>query len=253
MLQVGLDMAGGGGARRVVCRVVIDYVGAHTILSCLVGSRAYGLAGSDSDRDRRGVYAAPAAAFWPLDKPPTHLDGPATEQFSWEVERFCGLALTANPTVLEVLWSPHVDTITDEGRRLVAVRRGFLSTRVAHSYGRYARDQMRRVDARRTATGETNHKQAMHMIRLLLAGTHVLRTGEVLVDVTPYREGCWRSRTVCWPGPRSPPGPTTCCTASTRPPRRPAFPPSRTGPPSTTCSSGSADGACHDRRPRLGR
>jgi predicted nucleotidyltransferase len=167
---------------------VVDYVGTYTILSCLVGSRAYGLAGPDSDHDRRGVYAAPAAAFWPLDKPPTHLDGPAVEQFSWEVERFCALALTANPTVLEVLWSPHVDTITDEGRRLVAVRGAFLSTRVADSYGRYARDQMRRVDARRTATGQTNHKQAMHMIRLLLAGTHVLCTGEVLVDVASYRE-----------------------------------------------------------------
>lgn len=79
-------------------------MGAYTILSGLVGSRAYGLARPGSDRDRRGVYAAPAAAFWHLDKPPTHLEGPADEQFSWEVERFCGLALTANPTVLEVLW-----------------------------------------------------------------------------------------------------------------------------------------------------
>ena len=48
----------------------------HTILAVVVGSRAYGLAGPDSDHDRRGVYAAPTALFWRLDKPPTHLDGP---------------------------------------------------------------------------------------------------------------------------------------------------------------------------------
>ena len=160
----------------------------HTILSVVVGSRAYGLAGPASDHDRRGVYAAPTALFWPLDKPPTHLDGPLDEQFSWEIERFCTLALQANPTVLEVLWSPLVEHVTDEGRRLLAARRAFLSTRVAETYGNYARDQLKRVEARRARTGETNHKQAMHMIRLLLAGAHVLRTGEILVDVSAHRD-----------------------------------------------------------------
>ena len=76
----------------------------------MVGSRAYGLAGPDSDTDRRGVYAAPAHLFWRLDKPPTHVDGPLDEQVSWEVERCCVLALQGNPTVLEALWSPLVET-----------------------------------------------------------------------------------------------------------------------------------------------
>jgi predicted nucleotidyltransferase len=61
------------------------------VLAVVVGSRAYGLDGPGSDVDRRGVYAAPTRAFWRLDKPPTHLDGPADEQFSWEFERFCTL------------------------------------------------------------------------------------------------------------------------------------------------------------------
>jgi predicted nucleotidyltransferase len=160
----------------------------HTILSVVVGSRAYGLDGPASDHDRRGVYAAPTRAFWHLDKPPTHLDGPADEQFSWEIERFCTLALAANPTVLEVLWSPLVEQINDDGHDLRRVRQAFLSSRVAQTYGGYAHDQLTRVQARRDRTGETNHKQAMHMIRLLLAGAHVLRTGEVLVDVAPLRD-----------------------------------------------------------------
>jgi predicted nucleotidyltransferase len=146
------------------------------------------LSGPGSDHDRRGVYAAPTRLFWRLAKPPTHLDGPLPEQFSWEAERFCDLARQGNPTVLEVLWSPLVEKITDLGQALRSARPAFLSRRVADTYGAYASDQLTKVANRRTRTGETNHKQAMHMIRLLHAGIHVLRTGEVLVDVSPLRD-----------------------------------------------------------------
>jgi predicted nucleotidyltransferase len=157
-------------------------------LSVVVGSRAYGLDGPESDHDRRGVFVAPTRDFWRLDKPPAHFDGPRDEQFNWEIERFCVLAAQANPTVLEVLWSPLVESIGTDGEALRAARSSFLSRRVHETYGNYARDQLKRVDARRARTGETNHKQAMHMIRLLMAGAHVLRTGEILLDVTAHRE-----------------------------------------------------------------
>lgn len=180
---------------------MIDLVERHTILAVVVGSRAYGLDGPDSDHDRRGVYAAPTRAFWHLDKPPTHLDGPLDEQFSWEIDRFCTLALQANPTVLEVLWSPLVERITADGEDLRRSRPAFLSRRVAETYGGYARDQLKRVDARRERTGETNHKQAMHMVRLLLAGAHVLRTGEILLGVGDHRAALLdiRAGRVPWP------------------------------------------------------
>lgn len=165
-----------------------QFVTEHGILSVVVGSRAYGLAGPASDTDRRGVFVAPTRLFWGLDKPPTHVDGPAEEQFSWEVERLCTLALTANPTVLECLWSPLVELCTPTGERLLAVRGAFLSSRAAETYGRYAADQFAKLRAHRERTGEVRWKQAMHMLRLLRAGAHVLRTGEVLVDVSDERE-----------------------------------------------------------------
>jgi predicted nucleotidyltransferase len=166
----------------------VNLVDRHTVYACVVGSRAYGLAGPESDTDRRGVYCPPTPLFWHLDKPPTHLDGPAGEQFSWELERFCGLALQANPTVLECLWSPLVERCTGIGRDLLALRRAFLSRRLADTYGNYAADQLAKLDAGRRRTGEVRHKQAMHMIRLLMAGVHVLETGEILVDVSVHRE-----------------------------------------------------------------
>ena len=38
----------------------------HVILRCVVGSRAYGLEGEESDTDRRGVYLPPAQLHWSL-------------------------------------------------------------------------------------------------------------------------------------------------------------------------------------------
>nr|BFE56760.1 hypothetical protein GCM10020063_012860 [Dactylosporangium thailandense] len=166
----------------------LTIVAKHTIYSAVVGSRAYGLDGPDSDTDRRGVFQTPSDAFWSLDKPPTHVEGPLPEQFSWEVERACTLALAANPTVWECLSAPLVEHVTDAGRALLELRPAFLSRRAARTYGDYARDQLGKLTSVRARTGEVRWKQAMHMARLLRAGAHVLRTGEVLVDVTPWRD-----------------------------------------------------------------
>jgi predicted nucleotidyltransferase len=158
------------------------------IYSCVVGSRAYGLAGPDSDTDRRGVFLAPADAFWRLDPAPTHRDGPRAEELQWELARCLSLGLAANPTVLEVLWSPLVEELTDVGRGLLAIRPALLSRRAAETYGRYAADQFTKLSAARARTGAVKWKQAMHMLRLLMAGAHVLRTGDVLVDVSAHRD-----------------------------------------------------------------
>lgn len=153
------------------------------ILSVVVGSRAYGLDTGDSDTDRRGVFVAPTEEFWRLAKPVTHRDGPLPEQFSWEVERFCGLALDANPTVLECLWSPLTEVLTPEGERLRDLRGAFLSRRAHETFIGYADAQFRRLDP-----AAPKWKQAMHMIRLLLSGLHLVRHGEPLVQMGAYRD-----------------------------------------------------------------
>ncbi|MEU4725190.1 nucleotidyltransferase domain-containing protein [Nonomuraea dietziae] len=153
------------------------------ILSVIVGSRAYGLDTPGSDTDRRGVFVVPTEAFWRLDKPPTHRDGPLPEQFSWEVERFCSLALDANPTVLETLWSPLVEHVTPTGARLLGLRGAFVSQLAHNTFARYADAQFRRLDP-----AAPKWKQAMHMIRLLLSGIHLVEHGSPLVDVGERRE-----------------------------------------------------------------
>lgn len=160
----------------------------HTIYAAVVGSRAFGLDTDDSDTDTRGVYVAPTEAFWSLAKPPTHVDGPEPEWFSWEVERFCELALKANPNLLEVLHSPLVVQQTPLGAELVELREAFLSQLAYQTYSGYVLSQFKKLEADFRREGAPRWKHVMHLIRLLLAARTLLREGRLIVDVGTDRE-----------------------------------------------------------------
>ncbi|MFJ2673482.1 DNA polymerase beta superfamily protein [Streptomyces sp. NPDC087525] len=160
----------------------------HTVYACVMGSRAFGLATEGSDTDRRGVFLAPTPLFWRFGKPPAHVEGPAPEQFSWELERFCSLALRTNPNVLECLHSPLVERIDDTGRELLALRDAFLSRRAHRTFVRYAEGQRRRLEADVRVHGAPRWKHAMHLLRLLASCRDLLRTGTLVVDVGRNRD-----------------------------------------------------------------
>ncbi|MYR45575.1 nucleotidyltransferase domain-containing protein [Streptomyces sp. SID5910] len=160
----------------------------HTIYACVMGSRAFGLATADSDTDRRGVFLAPTPLFWRFEKPPTHVEGPAEEQFSWELERFCELALRANPNILECLHSPLVEHADATGRELLALQGAFLSRRAHTTFTRYAHGQRRRLDADMRTQGAPRWKHAMHLLRLLTSARDLLRTGALTIDVGDHRD-----------------------------------------------------------------
>ncbi|MEV8474306.1 nucleotidyltransferase domain-containing protein [Streptomyces sp. NPDC051173] len=160
----------------------------HAILSVVVGSRAFGLSTAASDVDRRGVYVAPTTDFWRMAKPPTHVEGPLPEQFSWEVERFCELALLANPNILEVLHSPLVEECSALGDELRELAPAFLSRRAHVTFARYASAQFAKAENRRAREGEPRWKHVMHMLRLMLSGASLLESGTMRIDAGPYRE-----------------------------------------------------------------
>ncbi len=160
----------------------------RVILRCVVGSRAYGLAGPEADTDRRGVYLPPTRLFWGLAPVPEQLENDQTQEVYWELEKFLRLALRANPMTLEVLYTPLVEWATPLGRELLAMRGAFLSRRVYQTYGRNAEAQLRRVKNRIARGGSIRWKQVAHTIRLMLAGIHILRHGQVLVRMDAHRE-----------------------------------------------------------------
>lgn len=165
-----------------------DLVRDHTVYACVMGSRAFGLATADSDTDRRGVYVAPTPLFWRFDKPPTHVTGPRDEQFSWELERFCSLALRANPNLLECLHSPLVDVADETGRELLDLRGAFLSRRADATFRGYAAQQLSKLEADIRNYGVPRWKHAMHLLRLLLSCRDLLRTGRLTIDVGDQRD-----------------------------------------------------------------
>lgn len=165
-----------------------DLVREHTIYAAVVGSRAFGLDTGGSDVDTRGVYVAPTASFWSLVKPPAHVDGPLPEWFSWEVERFCELALKANPNLLEVLHSHLVVIMTPLGQELVDLRSAFLSQLVYQTYAGYVLSQFKKLEADIRRHGAPRWKHVMHLLRLLISARDLLATGSLRIEVAEHRD-----------------------------------------------------------------
>ncbi|HYE19862.1 MAG TPA: nucleotidyltransferase domain-containing protein [Tepidisphaeraceae bacterium] len=160
----------------------------YIIFRCVVGSQAYGLAGPGSDFDRRGVYLPPADLHWSLAGVPEQLDEDATQETYWELQKFLVLALKANPNVLECLYSPLIEHATAIARELLDMRASFLSKIVYQTYNGYVLSQFKKLSGDLRNKGAVKWKHVMHLIRLLLAGVTVLRTGEVPVRVDePHR------------------------------------------------------------------
>jgi predicted nucleotidyltransferase len=158
------------------------------IYRCIVGSRAYGLEGEESDTDRRGVYLPPAELQWSLYGVPGQLENPDTEECYWELQKFLTLALKANPNVLECLYTPLVEHASPLAAEMLAMRAGFLSKMVYQTYNGYVMSQFKKLQADLRNKGQVKWKHVMHLIRLLLSGITVLKEGFVPVRVEDYRE-----------------------------------------------------------------
>jgi predicted nucleotidyltransferase len=163
-----------------------DYV----IYRCQVGSKAFGLATDESDDDLRGIFLPPARFHWSLRPLPEQIESTVAErdEVYWELEKFLRLALKANPTVLEILWTPLVLHATDLSGELRSLRGSFLSQHVYKTYSGYVLSQFRRMTNAVKRQGTYKAKHAMHLVRLLLSGTAALDTGEIQIDMSQHRD-----------------------------------------------------------------
>ncbi|HEY0806751.1 MAG TPA: nucleotidyltransferase domain-containing protein [Pseudonocardiaceae bacterium] len=164
----------------------------YTVLSVVVGAPAHGLVELDdvpADRvRRRGVFVPPTELFWEFTKPSAEIAGPGLDRVSWEVERFCVMGLAADPTAFEVLASPVVERCEPIGAELRELTVAFLSQRVADAYRRATATDYARAAAAMAAGGTPRWRQVAEVIRLLIEAEHLLRTGELTVDVSAFRE-----------------------------------------------------------------
>lgn len=154
----------------------------HLLLSGIVGSVAYGLAGPDSDVDRIGVFAAPTVAFHGLHPPRESVVTTDPDVTLHECAKYARLALSGNPTATELMWLPEecYETRTEFGDQLIDIRAAFLSApRVRDAYLGYASQQFRKLTARDSTVGgrRRSAKHARHLARLLHQGRVLYATG----------------------------------------------------------------------------
>lgn len=173
---------------------LLDWVPGTVLLSGIVGSTAYGLAGPDSDVDRLGCYAAPTAAFHgldlPIDKAATvSRKAPDPDHTLHEARKFVSLCMVANPTVTELLWLPEdlYEVRHPLGRLLIKWRREFIrADKVRAAYLGYASQQLARLRetglfaSKQRARAE---KHGRHLLRLLDQGVGFYTTGVLTVRV----------------------------------------------------------------------
>lgn len=160
----------------------------YVVYECVVGSRAYGLYREDSDTDRRGIYLPPADLQWSLDGVPKQIENNATQETYWELRKFLLLALRANPNVLECLFTPLIEQRSEIADALLAGRPFFLSKLVYQTYNGYVLSQFKKLEQDLRTAGAVKWKHAMHLIRLLLQGIHVLAEAHVPVEISEHRD-----------------------------------------------------------------
>jgi predicted nucleotidyltransferase len=162
------------------------------LLSGIVGSTAYGLAGPDSDVDRLGIFAAPTLAFHGLRPPADSHVTTSPDVTMHEAAKAARLILKANPTVLEILWLPPVlyEVRTPLGEELIAIRSSLLSAwRVRAAFLGYATSQFRRLTDRGDGsfsadTRNRTAKHSRHLMRLVESCIQLYTTGELDVRLT---------------------------------------------------------------------
>jgi len=159
----------------------------NKILEGIVGSTAYGLAHSDSDEDRLGVFLRPNHEMLSLNPGKESIVTNDPDVTYHELNKFVKLCVANNPTVMELLWLDDYTIKTVLGSLLVVYRQDFLSQRIRKTYGGYANQQKERL-LRRGDFGadlkKRQEKHGRHCCRLIIQGKHALETGELRVRLT---------------------------------------------------------------------
>jgi hypothetical protein len=115
------------------------------IFGCIVGSHAYGTAVPGSDIDRKWVYIQhPTDLFINGYRPQIELN---KDEVAFELSRFIELALKANPTILELLYSPEDCVLYRDPvfASLEVFKKEFLTKQCRYSFGGYAISQIEKA------------------------------------------------------------------------------------------------------------
>lgn len=115
------------------------------IFKAIVGSQSYGTSTPQSDIDYKGVYIQPISDIISLKYREQYEDG--KDAAYYEVQRFLQLLQSANPTVLELLYSPEDCIVLQDPlwALITEHRQKFLTKKCRDSFGGYAIAQIKKA------------------------------------------------------------------------------------------------------------
>lgn len=162
----------------------------NIILSGIVGSQAYGLATDKSDTDRIGIFAVETQALHVVRKPDETYTSRNNDTVYHEAAKWCRLAYSGNPTIIELVWLPThlIETCNHLGHELIEIRSAFISaSQIRRSYLGYASGQLRQLerlhgDFSHTAR-ESANKYARNLLRMCWQGYALYKTGILPIAV----------------------------------------------------------------------
>jgi predicted nucleotidyltransferase len=114
------------------------------VFKCTSGSRAQGLATSESDEDINGVFVLPKERFFSLNYIP-QVSNDTNDIVYYEIGRFIELLSKSNPTALELLYTPE-DYVHYADPLFETIRKyNYLSKQCEASFGGYAMAQIKKA------------------------------------------------------------------------------------------------------------
>jgi len=162
------------------------------LFATISGAHLYGFPSPDSDYDLRGVHVLPLHEVVRL-KPAREIEtitvsnevaGLEMDLVTHDIRKFFTLLLRKNGYVLEQLYSPLVVFTTPEHEELKAIAQGCITRHHAHHYFGFARTQWKlfnKLETRRV-------KPLLYTYRVLLTGTHLMRTGQIEANLLRLNE-----------------------------------------------------------------
>lgn len=124
---------------------MIDKFENIVIFRAMVGSQAYGTATPTSDKDFKGVYIQPRRDLLTFNYVPYHEYH--KDETHYEVRRFVELLMNANPTMLEILYSPKdcIQKMHSAFDILIQNRDIFLTKQCRKTFAGYAETQIKKA------------------------------------------------------------------------------------------------------------
>lgn len=165
-----------------------------TILTGLVGSRAYGLQTEMSDEDFLSIHVAPMDEVLGLKSRSVQDNSIVTtepDHTSHELHKALLLIMGGNSTLTELLFLPHghYHVWLAQGELLTDSRECFLSARTVNAYRGYIQGQIKKLTLQDGTPTARAPKASRHILRLVFQLEHLVQYGSIQVRLNEWQVG----------------------------------------------------------------